>query len=71
MIFDLKSGDTHLLDEVAREGLDCLVDGPLQVEELAERLAARLQIDPDADLTTYVRLLLQRFDDLGLVEGTP
>ena len=69
MIFDEGSGDTHLLDPLAAELLKVFQESPGEVPALARRLAARLDLELDADLTGRVRELVNRFVAVGLVEA--
>ena len=69
MIFDEGSGDTHLLDPLAAELLKVLQESPGEVPALARRLAARLDLELDADLTGRVGELVNRFVAVGLVEA--
>ena len=68
LIFNPASGDTHLLDLVARSGLACLEKGPLTGEEICQHMAIQLQLNSDEDLRPYVSRLLNRLRGLGLVE---
>ncbi|MBX3438069.1 MAG: HPr-rel-A system PqqD family peptide chaperone [Planctomycetaceae bacterium] len=69
LLFDPRSGDTHLLDEVARNGLLCLQEEPLHAGQLAQRLSEWLDLDLDDELRQYVDVLLRRFFDAGLIES--
>ena len=68
VVFNPSSGNTHLLDFAATEGLFCLQEAALDRLDLCRRLAARLNIEPDQELSDYVGRLIERFDDLGLLE---
>lgn len=67
VVFDSQTGDTHLVDLVAREGILCL-DEPLDLDALTQRLAARLDVVPDDRLRRYAQQLVARFVSLGLLE---
>jgi PqqD family protein of HPr-rel-A system len=69
LVFNPVSGDTHLLDLVARMGLACLEEGPKSGEEMCQRMIAQLELDADTDLRPYVAKLLGQLRELGLVEG--
>lgn len=68
VVFHVPSGQTHLLDPVAFEGLRCLRETPLNAPMLASRMAQCLELAEDETLRTYARRLLERFRDAGLVE---
>lgn len=68
VVFDAQTGDTHLLDAVAREGLLSFCQVPFARSEVCVRLAERLKIEPDDQLDEYVGKLVARFSELGLVE---
>lgn len=68
VVFNPSSGNTHLLDFVATEGLVCLQEAALDRFDLCRRLAARLNVEPDQQLIDYVDRLIARFDELGLLE---
>ena len=69
VVFDPASGDTHLLDAVAREGLACLDEQPCDAAELASAMARRLDVPADAALELYAARLLARLDDRGVIEA--
>lgn len=68
VVFDAGSGDTHLFDLVASEGYNCLVESNLNVQELVDVMAKRLEIDPDEQLRQYVEKLIEQFEAVGLIE---
>jgi PqqD family protein of HPr-rel-A system len=68
--FDEGSGDTHLLDLVTAEVLKVLEQSPGALPALIERVAARLDVDPDADLERRIREAIETFREAGLVEPT-
>jgi PqqD family protein of HPr-rel-A system len=69
VLFDEGSGDTHMLDDVAREALLCLDERQKSSAELAVGLSDRLGVKNDASLQGYIDLLLEQLDDLGLIEA--
>ena len=68
VVFDPRSGDTHLLDTVSREVLALLEQQALALPELCHVTASRLNLPEDADLDRYVQQLVRQFADLGLLE---
>ena len=68
VVFNPRSGDTHLLNLVEREGLSSLEAAPLDADELTTELAHRLEIEPDDQLRRYAQNLIALLADLGLVE---
>jgi len=68
VVYNPASGQTHLLDLVSGEGLSCLQESFLDLGTLCERMAHRLDIENDAQLRSYVAMLLSQFEELGLLE---
>ncbi len=66
VIFDRRSGQTHILNAAAAQALGLLMNGPLPEVELSRQMA--LNLDPGADMPALVREILSTFDALGLVE---
>ena len=66
VVFDRRSGQTHILNATAAQALGLLMNGPLPEAELSRQMA--LNLDPDADMAALVREILSTFDALGLVE---
>ncbi|MFQ5466610.1 MAG: HPr-rel-A system PqqD family peptide chaperone [Kiloniellaceae bacterium] len=71
VVFNPASGDTHVLDIATGEVLMRLAAGPASIEEIAECLAAFLQVDKDSDLAEAARDMVQKLDELGLIEPAP
>lgn len=68
MVFNPASGDTHLLNLVERTALEEIeAAGRLSFEDLAAKLAERLQLDDITDLETYLLKLLAQFSEVGLI----
>ena len=66
VVFDRRSGQTHILNATAAQALGLLMSGPLPAAELSRQMA--LNLDPGADAPALVREILSTFDALGLVE---
>ncbi len=69
VVFNARSGDTHLLDLLGREALAALEQQSLTCGELAHWLAGRLDVPQDAELEQYVRQLVGQLEELGLLEN--
>jgi PqqD family protein of HPr-rel-A system len=68
LVFNPRSGDTHLLDFAAAAGLRCLEEQPRDMDELLRALAARLEGEMDDQLAEYARRLVVHLQAAGLVE---
>lgn len=68
VVFDAGSGDTHLFDLVASEGLNCLLESNLNEPELVKKLGKRLEIETDEQLRRYVQKLIEQLEAVGLLE---
>ena len=68
VVFNLLSGNTHVLNPTAARVLNVLNNAPMSGEELASKLASDNGIDFDKDLVERVQGLLANLDDLGLIE---
>lgn len=66
VVFNPRSGDTHVLDPLAREALDILRQRPLTVAALAEWLADIVE-QPAAELHDKAATIIAEFDRQGLV----
>ena len=69
VVFDTRSGETHLLDVVGREALKVLEQQTLDRDQLCETLARRLKVGVDEDLGLYIDRLIARLDTLGLIRN--
>ncbi|NIP86632.1 MAG: HPr-rel-A system PqqD family peptide chaperone [Planctomycetales bacterium] len=69
LVFNPHTGDTHLLDFVAAAGVQCFEQEALDEEALRDRLASRLEVEPDPELSTYAAQLITHLDHLGLIEA--
>ncbi len=66
-VFNPLSGHTHILDFIAGSLLQVLADGPRTELELAQLLAAVLELPADAPLQEPLCRLLNQLDEQGLV----
>jgi PqqD family protein of HPr-rel-A system len=69
VLFDVVSGDTHVLDLVARQGLTCLAETPLDAPALTSAMAGTLDVRDDEALNAYIDRLLVELETLGLIEA--
>lgn len=66
VVFDRRSGQTHILNETAMQALVLLMDRPLHAAALSQQMA--LTLEPGSDAPALVRDILSTFDALGLAE---
>jgi len=71
IVYQVASGDTHLLNHVAAQALRSLQEHPATVSQLAERVAAALGAVADEAFTRELERLVAEFDELGLIERSP
>lgn len=70
-VFNPCSGHTHILDFTAGTLLQLLADGPRDEAELAQAIAARLELPADSSLQEPLRRLLAQLDEQGLITAVP
>lgn len=68
VVFDRRSRQTHVLNEAAVVALKALLNGPLNVADLARRLGDPLDYGIDTPARELAERVLSTFDTLGLVE---
>jgi PqqD family protein of HPr-rel-A system len=68
IVFNLASGNTHLLNPVAAQVLRALERKPANTFELSSQIAASANIDADEEFIQHVEQLVTNLDELGLVE---
>jgi PqqD family protein of HPr-rel-A system len=68
VVFDPRSGCTHLLNEMAAAALKTLASRTLDARELSELLAAEFGVSADEELIDRVVEMLDYLDAMGLVE---
>ena len=71
VVFNPLSGDTHLLDVVAAGVLMDILDNPSTTGDLVGRAAGFLEVESGEALSSYVKDILQKLDELGLIEAVP
>lgn len=68
VVYNLDSGNTHLLTPVAGQVLKLLADAPADATTIARQLACQIDLDSDLELDYNVVSLLNDLDSLGLIE---
>ena len=68
VVYNTGSGDTHLLDPVAAEVLQSLEKKTADLSELAGRVSASIEIEPDSKFSDYLEQLLSDLHKLGLIQ---
>lgn len=71
VIFSPLSGETHFLNAFSDEALAALEEEALTLDGLVERLRELTPEDQGAKLAESLGALIQRFDDIGLIEPCP
>jgi PqqD family protein of HPr-rel-A system len=69
LVYQRRSGITHIVAEPAPEILEAMGADALSVEEVAQRLAAQFDFD-GTQATDIIFVRLNELADLGLVERT-
>jgi PqqD family protein of HPr-rel-A system len=68
VVYDPRSGCTHLLNEMAATALKTLAGHALDARELAHHLANDFHVPADDELVDRVTEMLEYLDAMGLVE---
>jgi PqqD family protein of HPr-rel-A system len=67
VLFDRRSGQTHLLTPMATECLLLLQSAALDPDQLVEKLGARLVSGPEQATREQIAQLLRALNELGLI----
>ena len=67
LLFNARSGDTHVLDPLSREILDLLQESPRDEESLLRELGSLMEGEDPAALREAVHEALKAFDTAGLI----
>lgn len=67
VLFDRRSGQTHLLTAMATGCLMLLLDAELDLDQLAEKLDVRFQTVPEQAAREQIGQLLLTLNELGLI----
>ncbi len=70
VVFHAGSGDTHLLDALAGQVLDCLRRSPATLDELAEQLPPGSGLGSPDELRQALARVLDELSKHGLIEGS-
>jgi len=68
VVYNIVSGNSHLLSPTAVKVLKLLESRPLGISEISEQLALSENVGLDEEITVQVEKLLSSLDELGLVE---
>lgn len=70
VVFDPRSRETHVLDELSAFVLRWLVENSGTIKDLVDRLALEFELDAEAriDAINYVDRVLCRFLQVGLID---
>lgn len=68
VVFNPLSGNTHLLDIVAGKVLMAVLADQVATDVLSEQISTFLEVEPDAKLLAHVTSVLEKLDELGLIE---
>lgn len=71
VVYNLDSGNTHLLNPIAGQVLKLLAVAPADATTIASRLACQINLESDLELDYNVASLLTQLDSLGLIEPVP
>ncbi|MGD8325395.1 MAG: HPr-rel-A system PqqD family peptide chaperone [Sphingomonadales bacterium] len=67
VLYEPKHGGTHILSDVPYEILVLLAEAPLDINQLAERLSEKFDLEADGDPKDVLLARVQELDDLGLI----
>jgi len=67
VVFNLDSGNTHLLTPIAGQILQILMQGPADLQELSRRLTVERELQSDPELNASISEVIQQFEALGIV----
>lgn len=69
-VFDIRSGDTHLIPDMTAQVLQQLNQIPCTASKLAHMLCMQSQVTCDENYVEHIEELLRQLQDMGLVEKT-
>ncbi|WP_282606860.1 HPr-rel-A system PqqD family peptide chaperone [Pelagibius sp. Alg239-R121] len=67
LLFNERSGDTHVLDPLSREILDLLMEAPHDETSLVRELSSLMEGQDPAKLEAAIHETLEAFDSAGLI----
>lgn len=68
VVYNVLSGDTHVLEMPAAEILQLLERGPMDISSMAQGLARKWQCEPDQIFLNELEMMLSEMHALSLVE---
>ena len=68
VVYNQRSGQTHLLNSTSTRVLAYLEQEPLSVLGLTQKLAADTEVEADEELVRHVESLLLNLEAMGLIE---
>ena len=71
VLFDRRSGQTHLLTLIAAECLALLQEHAMNLDQLCEKLEVRSQPEFEIETREQIDQLLRTLNDLGLIVSVP
>lgn len=71
LLFHRPSGITHMLADPAPAILEVMGDAPLTAADIATRLTASFDVEPESDAENIVLARLEELAGLGLVSRAP
>lgn len=69
VVYDCATGDTHLLDVIASQLLECLQRTPSTNETLVQLVSSCIVVESTDELDFEVARILDNLRDLGLIES--
>ncbi len=70
VVFDLRTGATHVLDKDSADLLECLQEGAIPSSVLVEKMQLVFPETPKQELEEFVISTLDEFEMLGLLDAT-
>jgi PqqD family protein of HPr-rel-A system len=67
LVYNVQSGNTHVLNPMAAQVLDSLQRHPGTVPQVSQKIAADSGVELDDELVSHVERLVADLDELGLV----
>ena len=70
VVYDCRTGDTHLLEELASQVFLLLKHQPASSEAVVDHIAAHFALETDDDLVSEVHAILENLAILSLIRET-
>lgn len=68
LVYQEVSGSTHLLNPLSARVLSSIAAGASAADEIADRVARELDLEPDDSVRSQVDIVLSRLRESGLIE---